>query len=353
MSRKWLIGTIALALLGGATVRADDPPAKPGHPLVLRELRALLGTSSDYWLGLAVTPVSDSLRAQLSLPEGQGLLVENVLPGSPAAKAGIRQFDVLLKAGDKPLKETADLLGAIEKGKEGKLAIELVRGGKTQTVTATPEKRPGEGPATSEGGEGPEGEEVGILKLFGNMEKAMPDGGNFQFHVLHPGQILPPGATWLHGNAKDVHVTVKTEATLPDGYKVEIVRKDATPAKITLTHGEEKWEATEGDLGKLPEKIRPEVQRMLPRGLLTLGGTAVLPEPGAVAPNVRSLVPDPRVERRLDEITRRLEELGKEFKKFAEQGEQIRPPEFPTIKPPAEKPAEKKPEKPPAEGRRI
>ena len=42
---------------------------------------------SDYWLGLVVGPVRDTLRTHLGLPEDQGLLVLQVVDDSPAQKA--------------------------------------------------------------------------------------------------------------------------------------------------------------------------------------------------------------------------------------------------------------------------
>ena len=83
-----------------------------------------------------------ALRAQLNLPERQGLLVGVVVPGSPAAAAGIAQHDVLMRVGDKPLAEPRDLVEAVQAAKGGKLKIELIRGGKPKTIEVAPAKRP-------------------------------------------------------------------------------------------------------------------------------------------------------------------------------------------------------------------
>ncbi len=102
------------------------------------------------------------------------------------------------------------------------------------------------------------------------MRHVMPEGpgGQMEFHFIHPGQILPPGVSIPgHPMATSVRTTVKTEAVLPDGYKIEIVREDQKPAQVTVTHKKEKWQATEPDLSKLPEKVRPEAQRLLHAGL--------------------------------------------------------------------------------------
>jgi hypothetical protein len=291
----------------------------------------MLRETGDYFLGIGVTRPSGELRSQLNLADEQGLVVESVIPGGPADKGGLKPFDVLMKAGDKPLKGLRDLSAEIENVKEGKMAIELLRGGKTQTLSVTPEKRSSEGPAKIIVRTGP-GDDEGNALWLENPLLREGQGGDLFF--LHPGQILPPGAPLPPSTAKDVHVTIRTEATLPDGYKVEIVRADKDPAKITVSRGKEKWETTEGKLDKLPEKIRPEVQR-LARGMFFLAtfGTSAGGPADIIGPNVtvRSLPSDAQILQRLEEVTRQMEDLSKRLKK-------LEPAPSPGAPPPAQKP---------------
>src|SRR5579864_8282548 len=67
----------------------------------------------DYWLGLALTPADDTLRSHLNLSDGQGLVVTEVYPDAPAAKAGFKANDILLKVGDKTLEGLQDLIAQI------------------------------------------------------------------------------------------------------------------------------------------------------------------------------------------------------------------------------------------------
>ena len=51
-------------------------------------------------LGVGVEPTPHALSAQLGLPEGFGVLVNFVVPGSAAASAGVQQDDVLKMLND-------------------------------------------------------------------------------------------------------------------------------------------------------------------------------------------------------------------------------------------------------------
>ena len=82
--------------------------------------------------------VSARLRRSVGLDERDGLLVRGVVEDSPAAAAGIREGDLLTKAGDRDLQVPDDLfavLGTVEAG--GQLEVALVRGAAALTVTVT------------------------------------------------------------------------------------------------------------------------------------------------------------------------------------------------------------------------
>ena len=61
------------------------------------------------WLGVVVQQVTSSVADSLDLKEAQGALVSEVLAESPAARAGIRRGDVILRFGGKAVQEIRDL----------------------------------------------------------------------------------------------------------------------------------------------------------------------------------------------------------------------------------------------------
>ncbi|MCE9520501.1 MAG: PDZ domain-containing protein [Verrucomicrobia bacterium] len=88
------------------------------------------------YLGVVTAPLSRQLRAQLDLPVGMGLSVEAVAKGSPADKAGIKQYDVLKKFNDQMLCAQEQLSVLVKAaGKDAKVELILLRGGKEQNMS--------------------------------------------------------------------------------------------------------------------------------------------------------------------------------------------------------------------------
>lgn len=95
-------------------------------------------SDSHAFLGVAVEAVPPSLAAHLheNLPNG-GLLVGEVADDSPAAKAGIKQYDVITTCDDQKLTSPEQLINLIRAKKPGdKVAIGIIRQGKTENLTA-------------------------------------------------------------------------------------------------------------------------------------------------------------------------------------------------------------------------
>ena len=92
------------------------------------------------WLGVAVQSISAPIAKSLALNPDQptGALVASVTPNSPAAKAGIKQGDVILSANGHPIKTVHDLPRLVAATPIGqKLDLTIRRNGKEMTVAAT------------------------------------------------------------------------------------------------------------------------------------------------------------------------------------------------------------------------
>ncbi|MCS6949304.1 MAG: trypsin-like peptidase domain-containing protein [Armatimonadota bacterium] len=90
------------------------------------------------WLGISFDAVRPSFMRRAGLPDLNGVVVSDVLPGSPADKAGIRPEDVIRRFGQRPVRSTQDLLEEIMERQPGdKVNITVWRGGKEITLSVT------------------------------------------------------------------------------------------------------------------------------------------------------------------------------------------------------------------------
>ncbi len=92
------------------------------------------------WLGVAIQSISPSIAQSLGLdPENAtGALVASITPDSPAAKAGLKQGDVILSAAGHPVKAVHDLPLLVAAAPIGqKFDLTIRRNGKEMTIAAT------------------------------------------------------------------------------------------------------------------------------------------------------------------------------------------------------------------------
>ena len=88
-------------------------------------------------LGVAIAPaeVARRLRRAVGLPEADGLLVRGVEENSAAAAAGIKEGDLITKAGGKDVRTADDLYSALDTAvSSGALALNILRGTEELTV---------------------------------------------------------------------------------------------------------------------------------------------------------------------------------------------------------------------------
>jgi len=102
---------------------------------------------TENYLGILTVPVPDVLAAQFPdlLARGQGLVVDHVVRGSPAAGVGIRKHDVLVTYEDQNIASKAQLKARILATRPGTaVRLGILRTGKLRALAA----RLGERPAT-------------------------------------------------------------------------------------------------------------------------------------------------------------------------------------------------------------
>jgi hypothetical protein len=229
------------------------------------------------------------------------LLVANVVPNSPAAKAGLKQYDVLVKANNKELHEMKDLVDLVlsEGEKKGQITLDVLRRGKHETMTLKPEERPANAPSPQLGRDDDGGMSGGpdVDQFMQQFRNRFP----MQFRNMGPGVIVGGGGAAV--------------ANMPNGVSVSITKENDKPAHISVKRGSDSWEI-DGDnpeaLKKLPADLRPFVEQMLHGGGLTHGPQPFnFQGPGFQGPGPGADMDAGGMRDRLERMERRLEEMQK------------------------------------------
>jgi serine protease Do len=118
-------------------------PAEAAKP-VIEALRRGQRPERGY-LGVGLQPLDENIADSLGLPKDRGEIVRTVVPGEPAAKAGIQQGDVILKVGGRDVTPDETVSYLIANTTVGtRVPVELVRGGRRMTVQVQVGQRPTE-----------------------------------------------------------------------------------------------------------------------------------------------------------------------------------------------------------------
>ena len=126
---------ILLLTVAGFVPVSDAQVLRTIHRRFVRLISADEPVEKRPWVGVSVSPAPASLRHQLKVADGVGLVVEFVQAKSPAADAGVKPFDLLLKLDDQWLinpEQFAVLIRMHHSGDEVKLTY--LREGNERTV---------------------------------------------------------------------------------------------------------------------------------------------------------------------------------------------------------------------------
>ncbi len=89
------------------------------------------------WLGVSIQDVDQEIAGAMNLPVQQGVLISDVRPGTPAAKAGLRRGDVVTKVDGRAVDGAGQFRNYVAgAGANRKVALELVRDGKATSLSA-------------------------------------------------------------------------------------------------------------------------------------------------------------------------------------------------------------------------
>src|SRR5881296_196852 len=132
------IAAIALPIAGFAQTPPVPPPQPPGPhgPPGLPGGHDKAPKVPMTFLGVETSQVPDVVSEQLGMAKGLGLVVEYVVPNSPAASAGVQQNDILKMLNDQILIEPSQLRKLLQTFSEGTdVTLTILRKGQEQKIT--------------------------------------------------------------------------------------------------------------------------------------------------------------------------------------------------------------------------
>lgn len=101
-------------------------------------------------LGVMISPLSDDLAESFAF-EGDGILVQDVVEGSAAAGAGLRDGDIITKLDGEPVTDATQFRSTIAGKQPGdQVTLEIWRGGKSQQLSVTLGEAPGRATPTEQ-----------------------------------------------------------------------------------------------------------------------------------------------------------------------------------------------------------
>ena len=90
------------------------------------------------YLGVLIQPLTSELAESFGLEKSRGILIAQVNEGSPAAKAGLKQGDVIVSFQGKPVTDVGDFRNRVSLTAPGKTeTLSIMRDGKRRDVNVT------------------------------------------------------------------------------------------------------------------------------------------------------------------------------------------------------------------------
>ena len=131
------IAAIALPIAGIAqTPPPPPPPPGPHGPPGMPGGHDKAPKVPMTFLGVETSQVPNVVSDQLGLTKGFGLVVDYVVPNSPAASAGVQQNDILKMLNDQILMEPTQLRKLLQTFSEGaEVTLTILRKGQEQKIT--------------------------------------------------------------------------------------------------------------------------------------------------------------------------------------------------------------------------
>jgi Do/DeqQ family serine protease len=188
------------------------------------------GNVSRGYMGITIQPVTEELAQSFGLKQAKGALVNDVIKGGPADKAGIRQGDVIIALNGKEVKDPSHLQRAVAEAGIGTVAkILIMRDGKELELgitLASADAAPKQKQRAERGGRQQDGE-ADLIGLI--VENAEQGDGVVVADVARGGAAAEAGI-----KRGDVIVSINRKRTATTAEYTRVIQQAAQSGSLTV-----------------------------------------------------------------------------------------------------------------------
>lgn len=203
-----------------AGIEADAQAVAAQGQQLFAQTQGLLDAGDDAgWLGIEIAEVTPEKAKELKLPRTEGVIVSDVLPDSPSAKAGLEAKDVILEYDGQAVEGTVQFRRLVRETPPGRsVPVEVARNGHDEKLTV----------------------QVGssARSMETRLREVLPPR-NFNFNFSMP-ELFPSMTPVLGVQAEDISGQLGTYFHVPEGAGVLIreVSPNSAAAKAGLKAGD-------------------------------------------------------------------------------------------------------------------
>jgi len=166
-------------------------PITMAKPIVTQLLQK--GSVSRGYMGVTIQPVTEELSQSFGLKNAKGALVNDILKGGPAEKAGVRQGDVIISFNGSDVKDPSHLQRLVaEAGSAKSVKLKVFRDGKDVELSMTLSSAEA-APKQRRAREGDGGEQLDQADLLGLAVDDAEQGGVVVVDVARGGAAAEAG----------------------------------------------------------------------------------------------------------------------------------------------------------------
>ncbi|WP_374663700.1 Do family serine endopeptidase [Acinetobacter sp.] len=191
------------------------------------------GKVTRAYLGVSLQDIDRNLAESYKLSKPEGSLITQVAPNSPAAKAGFKSGDVILKYNGTPISRTSELLNYLNRAAPNQsIQLEVLRDDSRRNISATLATAPDDTPAKNDAGQtSSKGPVLGvsIRDLNANELRQLDTKGGVLIQDVRRGGIasqarIMPGDVVTQINNKQINDTKDFIAAVTDLKKNSVAR---------------------------------------------------------------------------------------------------------------------------------